>query len=202
MTSFTSFFLLLRLRCRQALPCWNITPSAGPVNMPRSLARFCRGNRPGTMTFPERKSCRFFSNREISSSQETQFLFPHYSRFRASGVKDCLRAAWDRRGNNCRLSLRERCGFRGAKGNNATVIDSPVLGVHRILVSWVLATSRNTWHNFTGTRMTYLTAGSAKSLGPWFRGNEFLAPRSSATPCDDSLRSPGLTAVSRLLRSS
>jgi tetratricopeptide (TPR) repeat protein len=32
-----------------------------------------------------------------------------------------------RRGNNCRLSLRERCGFRGAKGNNATVIDSPVL---------------------------------------------------------------------------
>src|SRR5208337_1735096 len=24
----------------------------------------------------------------------------------------------DRRGNSCRLSLRERCGFRGAKGNN------------------------------------------------------------------------------------
>ena len=40
---------------------------------------------------------------------------------------DCENSTKDRRGNNCRLSLRERCSFRGAKGNNATVIDSPVL---------------------------------------------------------------------------
>ena len=34
-------------------------------------------------------------------------------------------AAKDRRRNKCRLSLRKRRGFRGAKGDNTTVIDAP-----------------------------------------------------------------------------
>jgi autotransporter-associated beta strand protein len=49
---------------------------------------------------------------------------PHPARL--DGESGC--PAKDRRGNNCRLSLRERCGFRGAKGNCATVIDLPILG--------------------------------------------------------------------------
>ena len=40
----------------------------------------------------------------------------------------CARLNKDRGINKCRLSFRESCGFRGAKGNTVEVIASPILG--------------------------------------------------------------------------
>ena len=73
-----------------------------------------------------------------------------------------VHGAKDRRGNNCRLSLCERCGLRRAKGNNATAIDPPTLAQGRVLCEY--------------HRLTIETEGSLDWRG---LGIDSIAPKST-----------------------